>query len=111
MDANVCEYVIWKVQEKCYFIFISNLPEEGGENRKGVLENATQINPQRGTGDGNQGLDCSQPCDLVPQPLQEDGEAGGELSLQGVAQVSHHLAHAGDCSLFHLEVSVVFGLI
>ena len=90
--------------------FNSALPEEGGENRKGILENATQVNSQRRTGDSNQGLDCGQPCDLVPQPLQEDGKAGGELSLQGVAQVSHHLAHAGDCPLFHLEVLVVFGL-
>ena len=98
------------MQEKCYLKIISTLPEEGGENRKGILENAAQVNPQGRTGDGNQGLDCSQPRDLVPQPLEEDGEARGELSLQGIAQVSHHLAHAGDCPLFHLEVLAVFRL-
>ena len=27
----------------------------------------------------------------APEPLQEDGEAGGELRLQGVPQVRHYL--------------------
>ena len=103
------EYFNCKVQENTPLRNLT-LPEEGGENWKGILENAAQVNPQRRTGNGNQGLDCSQPRDLVPQPLEEDGEAGGELSLQGVAQVSHHLAHAGDCPLFHLEVLVAFEL-
>jgi hypothetical protein len=51
-------------------------------------------------------LDSGKSCDFVTQPVQENGQAGGQLGLQVVAQVADDLAHARDGALLDLLVYV-----
>jgi hypothetical protein len=51
-------------------------------------------------------LDSGESCDFVAQPVQEYGQAGGQLGLQVVAQVADDLAHARDGTLLDLLVYV-----
>ena len=80
------------------------LPQERRQNWKGILEYAAQVDSQRRASDRDQGFDRRQPRDLVPQSLEEDGQAGGELGLQRVAEVRYHLTHAGDGPFLHLKL-------
>ena len=50
--------------------------------------------------------DRSETGDLVPQAIDKDGHALGQLGSERVTNGGHDLPHAGDGSLFHLLVYV-----
>ena len=55
------------------------LPEEGGQDREGVCEDAAEVDPERGGGDGSERLHCGQPSDFVLQSVQENWETARQV--------------------------------
>ena len=55
------------------------LPEEGGQDREGVCEDAAEIDPQRGGGDGSERLHRGQPSYFILQSVQEYWETARQV--------------------------------
>ena len=83
------------------------LTEERRQDREAVRKDASEVDPQGRRGHKDEGLDCSQPGNLVLQPVKKYGETGAELLLEIVAQVGHNLSHTGDGALLHLLINIL----
>ena len=81
-------------------------PQERAEYGQRLSENNPHVHLERGGGNHRQRLHGRQAGDLVPQAVQQDREADGQLRLQVVAQLTDQLTHAADGTLLHLLVDV-----